>query len=36
MKQAVVSMANGESFFFDYGMLSVKQLVAAIEALRRG
>jgi len=34
MKQAVVTMSNGESFVFDYGMLSVKKLVAAIEALR--
>ncbi len=34
MKQAVVSMTTGESFFFDHGMLSVKKLVAVIEALR--
>ena len=31
MKRAVVTMDNGEEFVFDYGMLSVKKLVAAIE-----
>jgi hypothetical protein len=33
MKRAVVTMANGEEFVFDYGMLSVKKLVAAIDAI---
>ena len=33
MKRAVVTMANGEEFVFDYGMLSVKKLVAAIDAV---
>lgn len=32
MNRAVVTMENGESFVFDYGMLKVKKLVAAIEA----
>jgi hypothetical protein len=32
MKQAVVTMTDGQSFVFDYGMLSVKKLVAAIES----
>ncbi len=36
MKQAVVTMANGEEFVFDYGMLSVKNLVAAIDAIAGG
>ncbi len=31
MKRAVVTMVNGEEFVFDYGMLSVKKLVAAID-----
>jgi len=31
MKRAVVTMDNGEEFVFDYGMLSVKKLVAAID-----
>jgi hypothetical protein len=35
MKQAVVTMANEESFTFDYGMLSVKKLVAAIDSIKR-
>lgn len=35
MKQAVVTMTNGEEFVFDYGMLSVKNLVAAIEAITK-
>ena len=30
MKRAVVTMNNGEEFVFDYGMLSVKKLVATI------
>ena len=34
MKQVVITMANGEEFVFDYGMLSVKKLVAAIDATR--
>jgi hypothetical protein len=34
MKQAVVTMNNGEEFVFDYGMLSVKKLVAAVNAVR--
>jgi len=34
MKQAVVTMRNGEEFVFDYGLLSVKKLVAAIEDIR--
>ena len=33
MKRAVVTKANGEEFVFDYGMLSVKKLVAAIDAI---
>jgi len=36
MKRVVVSMSNGEEFVFDYGMLSVKNLVAAIEAVAAG
>jgi hypothetical protein len=32
-KRAVVSMNNGEQFVFDYGMLSVKKLVAAIDSI---
>ena len=32
MKQAVVTMTDGQTFVFDYGMLSVKKLVAAIES----
>ena len=32
-KRAVVTMKNGERFVFDYGMLSVKKLVAAIESV---
>lgn len=32
-KRAVVSMSNGEQFVFDYGMLSVKKLVAAIDSI---
>lgn len=32
MKQAVITMTDGQSFVFDYGMLSVKKLVAAIES----
>jgi hypothetical protein len=33
MKRAVVTMKGGETFAFDYGMLSVKKLVAAIESV---
>jgi hypothetical protein len=33
MKRAVVTMKNGEEFIFDYGMLKVTELVAAIEAI---
>jgi hypothetical protein len=29
-------MVNGEEFVFDYGMLSVKNLVAAIDAVAGG
>ena len=32
MKQAVVTMTDGQTFVFDYGMLSVKKLVATIES----
>lgn len=32
MKRAEITMASGEEFIFDYGMLSVKNLVAAVEA----
>ncbi len=32
MKRAVVTMQGGEAFVFDYGMLSVKKLVATIES----
>ena len=35
-KQAVVTMTNGEEFVFDYGMLSVKKLVAAIDSVSGG
>ena len=35
MKRAVVTMKNDEQFVFDYGMLSVKKLVAAIESVAR-
>ncbi|GBE24789.1 MAG TPA: hypothetical protein ENG98_03990 [Actinobacteria bacterium] len=33
MKRAVITMKNGEVFTFDYGMLSVKSLVAKIESV---
>jgi hypothetical protein len=33
MKQAVVTMKDGQQFVFDYGLLSVKKLVAAIESV---
>jgi len=33
MKRAEITMTNGEVFVFDYGMLSVKNLVAAVEAI---
>jgi hypothetical protein len=36
MKQAVVTMQGGEEFVFDYGMLSVKKLVATIESALKG
>jgi hypothetical protein len=36
MKRAVVTMTGGEQFVFDYGMLSVKKLVAAIESVKAG
>ena len=36
MKRAVVTMKGGETFAFDYGMLSVKKLVAAIESVIGG
>ncbi len=32
-KRAVVTMKNEEQFVFDYGMLSVKKLVATIESI---
>ncbi|NNC39376.1 MAG: hypothetical protein HKN95_01695 [Acidimicrobiia bacterium] len=32
MKQAVVTMQGGEEFVFDYGMLTVKKLVATLES----
>lgn len=36
MKQAVVTMRGGEEFVFDYGMLSVKKLVATLESVMAG
>ena len=33
MKRAVITMKNDEEFVFDYGMLSVQNLVAAIDAI---
>ncbi len=33
MKQAIVAMKDGQQFVFDYGLLSVKKLVAAIESV---
>jgi hypothetical protein len=36
MKRAIVTMTNDEEFVFDYGMLSVKKLVAAIDAIACG
>ena len=33
MKRAVVTMKDGQQFVFDYGMLSVKNLVGAIESV---
>ena len=33
MKRAVVTMNDGEKFVFDYGMLSVKKLVATIASV---
>ena len=36
MKQAVVTMQGGEEFVFDYGMLSVKKLVATLESVMAG
>jgi hypothetical protein len=32
MKRVVITMKNGEEFVFDYGMLSVKKLVATIQS----
>ena len=32
MKRAVITMRNGEGFVFDYGMLSVKNLVSMIQS----
>ncbi|HEC10739.1 MAG TPA: hypothetical protein ENI86_14425 [Acidimicrobiales bacterium] len=32
-KRIAITMSNGEEFVFDYGMLSVNKLVAAIQAL---
>jgi hypothetical protein len=32
MKRVVVTMKNGEEFVFDYGMLSVKNLLATIQS----
>ena len=31
MKRVVIAMENGERFVFDYGLLSVKKIVAAIK-----
>ncbi len=36
MKRAVITMKGGETFSFDYGMLSVKKLVATIESIIDG
>jgi hypothetical protein len=36
LKQTVVTMADGQEFVFDYGMLSVKKIVAAIESVLKG
>ena len=36
MHRAVITMVGGETFVFDYGMLSVKKLVATIEAQAEG
>lgn len=33
MKQAVVTMQDGQEFVFNYGMLSVKKLVETIESI---
>ena len=33
MKQAVVTMQDGEEFVFDYGMLNPKKIVKAIESV---
>lgn len=33
MNRAIVKMANEEKFVFDYGMMSVKKIVAAIESV---
>ena len=30
MKQAVITMKDGSTFVFDYGLLSLKGLIAAI------
>ena len=36
LKQTVITMADGQEFVFDYGMLSVKKIVAAIESVLSG
>ena len=33
MKRVVVTMQDGQTFVFDYGLLSVKKLVAAIQSV---
>ena len=33
MKRVEITMQNGEVFVFDYGMLSVKNIVSAVEAI---
>jgi len=33
MKRVKVSMSNGETFVFDYGLLSTKKIVKAIESV---
>ena len=33
MKQAVITMEDGQEFSFDYGFLSVKKLVATIQSI---
>ena len=36
MKRAVITMRDGEEFIFDYGLLSVRKLVEAVESARGG